>query len=191
MNSTGIWVIWMTYVVRICYSDPDGDIKLCCFPTLIKKKYYPVVVILLLGVLGLRIPYDLLVAYAMGVVACRFFDGSFVKLSNSTYRKLEMSFLMRWMNMRDDFYAIDLSPKAKFFCGNGNHDFRAFYKDFMGRSLSTETEQKAVTEHIETNPVPNFSDMGGGISLSNGIKSVVTLEDVRNHWASKDTEVYD
>jgi hypothetical protein len=32
----------------------------------------------------------------------------------------------------------------------------------------------------------NFDDMGPGISLSNGTKSVVTIDDVRSHWASKD-----
>jgi hypothetical protein len=29
--------------------------------------------------------------------------------------------------------------------------------------------------------------MKGGITINAGIKPVVTLEDIRNHWATKDT----
>jgi hypothetical protein len=34
--------------------------------------------------------------------------------------------------------------------------------------------------------MPNFNDMGGHGIMPTGIKSVVTLDDVRSHWSSKE-----
>lgn len=88
LYSTGLWVVWMGYVTKICESDPEGSIQLCCLPMSVTKRYYPLVVIGLLWVLGWQVPYDLIVGYLVNVVACRFFDGSFLRLTNSGYRKL-------------------------------------------------------------------------------------------------------
>jgi hypothetical protein len=97
-------------------SDPTGNIQLCCFPVKVKKQLYPLVILLAMALLTWSIPYDLLVAYLLTMVQCRFFDGSFIKLTRSTYRRIEMSFLLRWVSLREDFVSLDLAPKAKYFC---------------------------------------------------------------------------
>lgn len=97
-------------------SDPKGNIQLCCLPLTIKKQLYPLIVLVGIGLLSWSIPYDLITAYLLTAIQCLFFDGSFIKLSRSSYRRLEMSCLLRWMSLRDDFVSLDLAPKAKYFC---------------------------------------------------------------------------
>lgn len=121
----------MTYIVRICESDPTGNIQVCCLPFMVRKKLYPLIAVGLVGVLGWRVPVDMLVAYVMGVVACKWFDGSFVKLTTNAYRRLEESFLLGWMSQRDDFCKISSSPKAKYFCSDNQHNYKEFYQNFM------------------------------------------------------------
>lgn len=171
-------------------SDPRGNIQLCCLPVTIKKQLYPLIILVLVGLLSWSIPYDLITAYLLTAVQCAFFDGSFVKLSRSTYRRIEMSCLLRWMSLRDDFVALDLAPKSKFFCNDEPHDYKGFYGSFMGRNLAIDQPQAQTQQALPTaaSVVPTFGDMGPGVSLSANIKSVVTLDDVRNHWAKK-TEV--
>ncbi len=185
MKSCGLWVMWMVYIVRICQSDPTGNIQLCCFPVNIPKRFYPLVILLALGIFQFKIPYDILVAYLLGLVQCTFFDGSFVKLSNSAYRRIQMSFLLRWMTLRDDFCPLDISPKAKHFCSDSHQrDYKAFYSHFMGRNVAGE-DMNNQQQLPSSSAVPNFSNAGVGISLGDKIKTVVTMDDVRSHWASK------
>lgn len=186
MYSCGLWVIWMVYIVRICMSDPKGNIQLCCLPITIKKQLYPIIILVLTGLLSWSIPYDLLTAYLLTAVQCMFFDGSFIKFSRSTYIRLEKSCLLSWISSRDDFVSVDLAPRSRFFCRDEAHDYKGFYASFMGRDLPTDSQpQPHQAMPTATSTVPTFGDMGQGISLSNGIKSVITLEDVRGHWAKQ------
>jgi hypothetical protein len=116
--------MWMVYVMRICMSDPKGDIQPCCLPIKIKKMLYPLIILVGIGLLSWSIPYDLIVACLLTMVQCWFFDGSFVKFTRGTYRRIEMSCLLRWMSLRDDFVSLDLAPKAKYFCKDEGHNYK-------------------------------------------------------------------
>lgn len=134
MHSNGLWVMWITYLVRICESDRQGNIQMCCLPFVIKKRLYPLVTMVLVGIINWQIPFDLLMAYLLGIIACRWFDGSFIKLTYNAYRKLEASCLVSWMSNRSDFCPIDISPKARYFCSDNAHDYREFFKNFSAAS---------------------------------------------------------
>jgi hypothetical protein len=61
-------MMWMVYIVRICMSDPNGNIQLCCFPLKIKKVLYPLVILLGIGFFGWSIPYDIITAYLLTIL---------------------------------------------------------------------------------------------------------------------------
>lgn len=61
----------------------------------------------------------------------------------------------------------------------------------MGKDLPIDSQQQqGMPTAVSTVPtVPTFNDMSPGVVLGNGIKSVVTLEDVRGHWAKQSDDV--
>jgi hypothetical protein len=187
MHSSGLWVMWMIYAVRISESDLGGSIQPCCLPIRIKKRLYPLLAMLLLGVAQWQFPYDLVVAYVVGVVACRMFDGSFIKLTNNAYKRLETSFLLSWMSQRDDFCTISSSPKSQFFCADSIHNYKEFYANFMTKA--SDDGQDPAPDTIPGGPAQGFNEVNG---MSTGpviARNIVSLDDIRNHWTTKDAEV--
>ena len=83
----------MIYLARICVSDPDGDIKFCCFNFTIKKKIYPVVIIGIVAVMTFSLPMDMILGYMVGLIQCKFLNGTMIRLSLPQYLRIENSFL--------------------------------------------------------------------------------------------------
>ena len=80
MGSVGIWGVWMVLLARICESDPNGDIKFCCLPFTIKKKFYPLSILAIYAILTFSIPLDMLIGYFVGFIQCKFLNGTLIRL---------------------------------------------------------------------------------------------------------------
>lgn len=178
--------MWMVYIVRICESDPKGKIRLCCLPILIYKRLYPVIIIGGMMLFSWSPQPDMWLVYILTLIQCKCFDGSVFRFRRSVYLYLEKSCILGWMSKRNDYITVEAAPKSRCFCkGEGNH--KEFYGNFMGTNLASEQNNAPVEQNQlpSTATVPTFNDMGQGVVLSTGVKSVVTLDDVRAHWASK------
>lgn len=106
MMSCGIWGVWMVFLARICESDPDGDIRFCCFPFLIKKKFYPIAIMVLMAIVSFSFPMDMALGYLVGFLQCKVMNGTIVRLSIAQYQKLEDSFLFKCVSHRFDFVRV-------------------------------------------------------------------------------------
>lgn len=122
MYSNGLLIMWMVMIVRICYADPESDIKLCCLPYNLKKKFYPFLILLLITVLNFAIPYDFIIAAILAFIECRFFSSSFIKLNRTTYQTFESSFLLNRFNTRSDYFTLSGSDGSRYFCRNEEND---------------------------------------------------------------------
>lgn len=51
-------------------------------PLTIKKKSYPLAMITMMGVIAFYLPIDMLIGYFIGIIQCRFLNGTLIRLPN-------------------------------------------------------------------------------------------------------------
>lgn len=114
MRSSGVWGVWMVLLVRICESDPNGEIRFCCFPSNIKKRYYPFAILGIVSVLSLSIPLDMILGYVIGFIQCKFLNGTLFRLRADQYQQIE-STVFKFAKDRPDFRRFADSEYAQAF----------------------------------------------------------------------------
>lgn len=85
-------------------------------PFTIKKKWYPLAMLAILGVITFSLPLDMLIGYLVGLIQCRFLNGALVRLDYQKYQMLENSFVFKCVQNRPDFQKLVDSQYAQSFC---------------------------------------------------------------------------
>lgn len=106
LGSMGVWGVWIVFLTRICESDPHGKIKFCGLSYTVKKKFYPIMMIVVYTILTFSFPLELIIGYLIGFVQCKYLNGTLIRLSSQQYQKIEDSFLLRCVNHRFDFVRL-------------------------------------------------------------------------------------
>lgn len=102
MVSAGVWGVWIVLLVRICESDPNGQIKFCCFSFFIRKRLYPLAIIGIITILNFSLPLDMIIGYLIGFVQCNYLNGTLLRLKAEQYQKIENTVFKFAVN-RPDF----------------------------------------------------------------------------------------
>lgn len=106
--SFGLWNLWMIHICRFCLEDPDGELRIPCFPCTVKKRYYPFVICMLFSIMS--IDFVMILALVYGYVQAYYFKGYFIKIRLSWLRKIE-GCLPRKLTQCSNYYGIGKCPE--------------------------------------------------------------------------------
>ncbi len=107
LPSYGLWELLMVYITIRSASNSEQPTQLLCLPIIIKSKYYPILIILLLSLI-LMTPISLIAALIVGYFETYFFNGLIIRLSISKAVWLE-KLLFGCVKTRPDFIAVENS----------------------------------------------------------------------------------
>ena len=103
IRSEGLWPILLCDLTLLCLSNPNENIKFYFFPSVIKAKYYPIILFIIFTILsGFTIDPEILCGIGFGFLYHYYLKNK-IKVSSNFASKMENSFLFRWMKNKKGF----------------------------------------------------------------------------------------
>lgn len=103
-NSKGLWAVWIVYLWRFAFDDPEAQMRVICLPCTIPRKYYPLFILALFMLMG-ALGFDSILAAVLGYLQCRFCSGYFLKYNLSTLKYFEVM-LCGCVKSHSGYYSI-------------------------------------------------------------------------------------
>ena len=106
VRNNGLWPILMCDLTIICMEHPEENLRVFLFPCVIKAKYYPLVLFLIITILSnFNIDFESLCGIAVGFLRHFYLRNSF-EISNFFALKVENNCLCKWMKKRKGYISL-------------------------------------------------------------------------------------
>ena len=101
----GLWPILLCDLTLLCLSNPDRNMNFFFIPLVLKAKYYPFVLLVILAILSFNINLEILCGVGFAFLYHRYLRNK-IKISNNIASKLGNSFLFKWMKNQKGYINI-------------------------------------------------------------------------------------
>ncbi|KRX07056.1 hypothetical protein PPERSA_08733 [Pseudocohnilembus persalinus] len=107
--SLGLFPTFMMFLALRGLADPEQQTPFCCFPVLIKQKYYVWILYGIFVLLSQSLVPDILSAIGVAYLEVHVFNGQILKISQEKLKRLENSFIFSKISQRSDFVTVEFA----------------------------------------------------------------------------------